>query len=60
MEENYVDAHKWLNIVATRAPNPEDAINRRDEIAAKMTAEELAEAEQKASEWLKSHPLPAT
>jgi hypothetical protein len=53
---NFVQAHMWYNIAATRAPDWAYGSKKRGEIAAKMTSEQLAEAEQKAAEWLAAHP----
>lgn len=48
-----VQAHKWLGIAAKLGDL--DAENLRDEIASRMTAEEIAEAERLANAWLQEH-----
>lgn len=48
-----VQAHKWLGIAA--ALGDLDAENRRDDIASRMTADEIAEAERLANAWLQEH-----
>jgi len=51
-----VSAHKWLNLAAALFP-PTDNLNRnaaarnRDIVAAKLTADELIEAQKQAREW---------
>lgn len=47
--QNYVQAHKWYNISA--AQNAPLAKKFRDEVAAKMTREQIAEAQKLAREW---------
>jgi uncharacterized protein len=53
--QDYVLAHMWFNLVATAiAPSAEaqsDAIKRRDEVAAKMTPDQIAEAQKMARAW---------
>jgi hypothetical protein len=57
-----VQAFMWLRVAASRL-GPDDrnlqdqALKLRNEIAAKMTAQEIAEAERLASEWMWQHPL---
>lgn len=57
-----VQAFMWLRAAASRL-GPEDrnlqdhALKLRNEIEAKMTAQEIAEAERLASEWMWRHPL---
>jgi hypothetical protein len=56
VSKDYVQAHKWFNLAAARFPasgteSREKAVRNRDRVAAKMTAEQLAEAQQLAREW---------
>lgn len=48
-----VTAHKWLNIAAFRGSA--DAARYRQELAAEMSREEIAEAQRAAREWLSLH-----
>lgn len=48
-----IEAHKWFNIAAVRGCR--EAIARRGEVAAEMTAEEIAEAQRAARQWLTLH-----
>lgn len=47
-----VEAHKWFNIAAARGH--EDAALCRADVAEEMTAREIAEAQRRAREWLRS------
>jgi TonB family protein len=49
-----IEAHKWMNLGAVRAPVGANAAfaARRDRLAASMTPVEVAEAQKRASEWL--------
>ena len=47
--QDYVEAHKWLNLAAGRGIT--DAAAERDALAAEMSAEERAEARRLAREW---------
>ena len=54
--QDYVPAHKWLNLAAARFPASETedrnrAVKSRDRVASKMTAAQIAEAQQLAREW---------
>lgn len=52
--QDYVEAHKWWNLAAAHATSKEkrDAILKlREQVAAKMTPAQLAEAQKRASEW---------
>ncbi|NOJ40888.1 tetratricopeptide repeat protein [Bradyrhizobium australiense] len=52
--QDYVEAHKLLNVAAPRvkyADMRNDIIKRRDELAAKMTTAQIAEAQKLAREW---------
>jgi hypothetical protein len=45
-----IEAHKWFNLAAARSH--EDAARCRADIAAEMTAREIAEAQRRARQWL--------
>jgi len=47
--QDYVMAHMWFSLAAAQAH--EDAIKIRDMVAARMTREQIAEAERLAREW---------
>jgi TPR repeat protein len=49
-----VQAHKWLNIAATRGHK--DAAQMRREVAAQMSDSEIGCAQRAARDWLKTHP----
>lgn len=49
--KDYVRAHMWFNLAASRAELHNQAANSRDELAAKMTPAQIAEAQRLASEW---------
>ena len=52
--KNLVEAYMWFTVAAARAPSAEDSASakkNRDEIAARMTSEQIAEAEKLASAW---------
>lgn len=48
-----VSAHKWFNLAAMRGSS--EAAGYRKEIAAEMTAAEIAAAQRDAREWLSRH-----
>ena len=48
---DYVTAHKWFNLAATRGST--EAIRLRREIAEQMSEQEIAEAQRAARAWLK-------
>ncbi len=48
-----VSAHKWLNLAASRGSA--QARDIRAEVAADMTAGEIAEAQRQAREWIHAH-----
>jgi hypothetical protein len=50
---DYVSAHKWFNLAAMRGNA--DAVRLRQEIAAQMSEQEIAEAQRAARAWLKAH-----
>ena len=56
--QNDVQAHMWFNLAASRSTGDlrEDAVENRNTVAARMTAEQLAEAQRLAREWDEAHP----
>jgi len=48
-----VVAHKWFNLAAARG-NP-SALTHRIELAREMSADQVAEAQKLAREWLQTH-----
>ena len=48
--QDYVSAHMWLNVAA--ATGDEDARKARENVAANMTREQIAEAQARAREWV--------
>jgi len=52
--QDYVEAHKWFNVAAPRSKFEDirnDIMKRRDDLAAKMTPTQIAEAQKLAREW---------
>jgi TPR repeat protein len=54
--QDYAEAHKWLTLAASRFPaseadNRDAAIKNRDSVAAKMTPQQVSQAQKLASEW---------
>ena len=47
--QDYVQAHMWFNLAASRGHK--FAVKDRDEVAAKMTPAQIAEAQRMAREW---------
>jgi uncharacterized protein len=71
--QDYVCAHMWLNLAASRSDDatrqmavkvPDDprqmAVKVRDNVAAKMTPAQIAEAQRLAGEWMRAHESPVT
>jgi TPR repeat protein len=57
--QDYVEAHKWANLAASRQTEEErrnQAIINRDFVANKMTPGQIAEAQKLAKQWDKAHP----
>ncbi len=54
--QDYVEAHKWLNLAA--AQGYDLAVRNRDDLARRMTREQVAEAQRRASEWFDSSRNP--
>ena len=48
-----IAAHMWFNLAAARGNG--DAARRRQEVAAEMSAAEIAEAQRQAREWIRRH-----
>ena len=49
LPQNYVQAHKWFNLAASRGED--EAAAERDALVAQMTAQERVEAQKLALEW---------
>ncbi len=52
--QDYVQAHMWLNLAASRLPPGENrdlAVKNRDTIAKRMIPAQITEAEKLAREW---------
>jgi TPR repeat protein len=47
--QDFVQAHKWFNLSAVQGV--QDAVTNRDEVARRMTAAQIAEAQRLAREW---------
>jgi uncharacterized protein len=53
VEADLVVAHKWFNLAAARGNA--SALTYRVELAQEMSAEQVAEAQKLAREWLQAH-----
>lgn len=53
VQTDLIEAHKWFNIAALRGDS--EAARRRQEIAAELSAVEIASAQRRAREWLSVH-----
>jgi len=53
VDADLIEAHKWFNIAALRGDT--EAARRRQEIAAEMSAFEIAAALRRARDWLSIH-----
>jgi hypothetical protein len=56
-----IEAHKWLNLAASRVPAAdvdirEKVIKGLDTVATMMTPDQIAEAQRLAREWKKTQP----
>jgi TPR repeat protein len=58
VEVDFVSAHKWFNLAA--AKGNAEAVRLRQEIAAQMTAAEIAAAQRAARDWLLLNKLDST
>ena len=56
--QNYVDAHMWFNLSTAQSSGEsrERMAKIRDDLAERMTADQIAEAQRRAREWT---PTPA-
>ena len=56
--QDYVEAHMWANLAAAQSSGEDRDrwVKNRDISAAKMTAEQIAEAQRRAREWNAAHP----
>ncbi len=52
-EVDIISAHKWLNIAAFRGVS--EAKSHREELAAEMTREQIAQAQREARDWITKH-----
>jgi len=52
VECNMIEAHKWFNLAAVGGHD--DAAHCRADVADEMTAREIAEAQRRAREWLRT------
>jgi TPR repeat protein len=52
--QDYVEAHKWRNLAASRASTEDRKryADARDAVAAVMTPQQIADAQQRATDWL--------
>ena len=60
--QDYVTAHMWLNLAAAQRTSPltdaaATARRRRDLLAARMTPEQIAEAQRRAREWTPTYVM---
>lgn len=53
VEQNLIEAHKWLNIAAFRGSD--GAARYRRELAIEMSSTEIAAAQREAREWISLH-----
>ena len=51
--QDFVEAHMWANLAALQlsGDDRDRAVRNRDTVAARMTAEQIAEAQRRAREW---------
>jgi TPR repeat protein len=57
--QDYVQAHMWANLAASRAEDAETrdmAAEFRNLAASMVTPDKIAEAQRMAREWIASHP----
>lgn len=53
VEQNLIEAHKWLNIAAFRGSD--NAARYRRELSVEMSSTEIAMAQREAREWISLH-----
>jgi uncharacterized protein len=59
--QDYVRAHMWFNLAASGAsdaPDRDVMVKKRDDVAAKMTPDQIAEAQRMAREWMQKDRSP--
>ena len=58
VSQDDVEAHMWTNLAAAQSSGElrDHWVKNRDIIAAKMTAEQIGEAQRRAREWNEAHP----
>ena len=51
--QDYVEAHMWFNLAVARltGEDRDQAVTRRDIVAGRMSADQIAEAEHRGREW---------
>ena len=57
--QDYVQTHMWYNLAASRPRSEEwreEAVERRDNVAALMTPEQIAQTQRLARAWDAAHP----
>ena len=56
--QDYVQAHMWYNLSASRRTGEarDNAVEGRDQVAGRMTPDDLSEAQRLAHEWGHAHP----
>jgi len=54
VEQDNVLAHMWFNLAAAQGDT--DAVRLRDDVASRMTPDQIAEAQNLAREWIAAHP----
>ena len=54
--QDYVEAHMWFNVASSGSRFPEGRAGQaRDDLARRMTREQIAEAQRRASEWFENN-----
>jgi hypothetical protein len=57
LPQNYVEAYYWLDLAAqVKGPNQEKYAANRQMIGTHITADELADVEERVAKWLAAHP----
>jgi TPR repeat protein len=59
--QDYVQAHKWFNLAGATTADPAQrdlAVKARDSLAARMTPDQIADAQKLAREWKKQESTP--
>ena len=56
--QDFVEAHMWANLAASQlsGENRDLAVRHRDDLAAQMTPDQIAEAHRRARAWDAAHP----